>query len=1107
MWYVALGATIAVVPRVAAAQTAQPAPLRSAVFPADSARGPVGKTGSHSIVDTATAILAKLEMHVTVLPPGGSPHPPHRHAHEELMIVRSGTIEALQGTVTRKAGPGSVILMASNELHGLRNPGPDTARYVVIRIDPRDLPPDAKLSDADEATKAWTDAVKPKTAPPLALLAAPAPAQTSAADSAAREARLVWFRDAKYGLFIHWGLYAVPAGQWKGKTIPGIGEWIQNRARISTPEYAQLAKKFNPVKFDADAWVRMAKDAGMKYIVITSKHHDGFALFKSNASPFNVVDATPFKRDVLKELAAACAKHGIRLGFYYSQSQDWHEPNGAGNEWDFGPDSLKNYDQYLRGKAEPQVKELLTKYGPVALIWFDTPRMMGGDRARRFTQIVRDLQPNTLIDGRLGERGDYISTGDNVIPGTANTEAWEVPATLNHTWGFRTDDVDWKAPGDVIFKLVDVASKGGNYLLNVGPMANGEMPKAAQDILRAAGAWLKVNGEAVYGAQMSPFGDEYGEPSARGTKDLRGQPLFLGRNDYRITTKPGKLYFTFFTDPRTAFTLPAMDNAVKRAYRLHDHAPIEVRNVNGVRQLIFPRFPSNNPGFLAIDDPLATVIVVEIDGDKVRKPVAAVSSGITGNWAVDNTNADGAPRKQYFALTEQGGQIRGTIRATQFYYQIKEGSGTPEKFSFVGSMMDGKSERKVTYDAKLIGDELHLFTKRRATDTVFVESVARRVPEGEGAYPARNALPALHKVADNGLARTPPMGWNSWNKFAGRVDDASVRAMADAMVSSGMRDAGYVYINIDDTWEGGRDANGNITTNKKFPDMKALADYVHAKGLKLGIYSSPGPNTCAGYEGTYGHEVQDARTYAAWGIDYLKYDWCGARNLYTDEEMPQVYQIMGDALLATGRPIVYSLCQYGRLDVWKWGPDVGGNLWRTTGDIRDAWDSMSRIGFGQKDLAPFARPGHWNDPDMLEIGNGAMSDDEYRTHMSLWSLLAAPLLAGNDLRTMTPAIHDILTNREVIAIDQDPAGRQGTRAWASGDVEIWTRPLADGSYAVAAFNRGAAAASIPVRWASLEITAHGTVRDVWTHTNVDGKGAELVAIVPSHGVAMWRVSK
>ncbi|GAC1695357.1 MAG: hypothetical protein NVS9B3_13530 [Gemmatimonadaceae bacterium] len=436
-------------------------------------------------------------------------------------------------------------------------------------------------------------------------------AQTPAARAdSAKAARLAWFREAKYGLFIHWGLYAIPAGEWKGRRIPGIGEWIMNRAKIPVKEYEQLATQFNPVRFNADEWAAMAKNAGMKYIVITSKHHDGFALFGSKVSKFNVVDATPFKRDVLAELARACAKAGIRLGFYYSQAQDWHEPDGAGNTWDFGVDSLKNFDAYLRGKAEPQVRELLTQYGPVALLWFDTPRMMNGARAQRFTDLVRTLQPNTLIDGRLGASGDYVSMGDNAIPPEVHGEAWETPATLNHTWGYRTDDQDWKSPGDVVFKLVDIVSKGGNYLLNVGPLANGEMPQPAKDVLKAAGAWLAVNGEAVYGANATPFGEELGEYSAKGTKDFAGKPLFLARNDYRITTKPGKLYITFFSSPRTPFELPKMQNAVKRAYRLSDRTPVEVQVANGVTQLqVRP----------AIDNPMATVIVVEIDGDTVKR--------------------------------------------------------------------------------------------------------------------------------------------------------------------------------------------------------------------------------------------------------------------------------------------------------------------------------------------------------------------------------------------------------------------------------------------------------------------------------------------------------
>lgn len=432
----------------------------------------------------------------------------------------------------------------------------------------------------------------------------------------AREARLQWFKQAKYGMFIHWGLYAIPAGEWKGKQIPGLGEWIMNRGHIPVKEYEQLAKQFNPTQFNADAWVQLAQDAGMKYMVITSKHHDGFALFGSKVSKYNVVDATPFHRDILKELAAACKRHNMPLGFYYSQSQDWHESGGAGNDWDFGPDQgpdgkeVKDYDGYLRGKAEPQVRELLTEYGPVALIWFDTPRMMTPERAQRFASILRTLQPNTLIDGRLGARGDYISTGDNVIPAKVQTEYWEVPATTNHTWGFRKDDTDWKSPGEITFKLVDIVSKGGNYLLNVGPMATGVIPQAAQDNLRTVGRWLKVNGDAVYGAQPSPWGEEMGEPSATGAKDLRGQPLMLAHNEWRVTTRPGKLYFTFFQEPRVPFEIPPMKNAIKRAYQLADGRPVEVKQDGDKRELVITR---------PIVDPMATVVVVEIEGDQVQK--------------------------------------------------------------------------------------------------------------------------------------------------------------------------------------------------------------------------------------------------------------------------------------------------------------------------------------------------------------------------------------------------------------------------------------------------------------------------------------------------------
>jgi len=498
--------------------------------------------------------------------------------------------------------------------------------------------------------------------------------------------------------------------------------------------------------------------------------------------------------------------------------------------------------------------------------------------------------------------------------------------------------------------------------------------------------------------------------------------------------------------------------------------------------------------------PLCAVLLVFL-------AVPCFAAGLTGNWVVRDPLPDGTFRSTYLDLQEEGSRISGTIRVTQFYYKIIESTGGPDGFTLTGSMVDGTNERRVKYEGKLVGDELHVATRRRP-DAELIQMVAHRAPPGEGAYPARLPLPVIHKVADNGLAKVPPMGWNSWNKFAGRVDDAAVREMADAMANNGMKAAGYQYINIDDTWEAGRDARGNITANQKFPDMKALADYVHSKGLKIGIYSSPGPNTCAGYEGSYGHEEQDAQTYAAWGIDYLKYDWCGARNLYTDQEMRALYQVMGDALLRAGHPILYSLCQYGRAAVWKWGADVGGNAWRTTGDIRDTWDSMTTIGFSQDELAPWAAPGHWNDPDMLEIGNGGMNDDEYRTHMSLWSILAAPLLAGNDLRNMTPAILEILTNREVIAVNQDKDGKQGQRITKSGDQEVWARPLSGGAQAIGLFNRGGTPAKITVNWSDLGLKSAPThARDLWAHSDLKLDAGEYSVTVSAHGIVMLRLAK
>jgi alpha-galactosidase len=478
------------------------------------------------------------------------------------------------------------------------------------------------------------------------------------------------------------------------------------------------------------------------------------------------------------------------------------------------------------------------------------------------------------------------------------------------------------------------------------------------------------------------------------------------------------------------------------------------------------------------------------------EPALALGQSLTGRWAATGKTMDnGEVQKAILDLTQEGSNLSGRIVALGYGVDVK-GTVTGNHFELFGV---GWNDKKPFLVGDLENGELHAtqwgdaFMARPAT-------AADELPKLPYIEP-----PALHTVPYNGLAKTPPMGWNSWNLFAEKINDQTVRTMADAMVSSGMRDAGYIYVNIDDTWEGVRDAQGNLQANHKFPDMKALADYVHSKGLKLGIYSSPGPRTCGSYPASYGHEVQDASTFASWGIDYLKYDWCSAGNIYKNDALQPVYQKMGDALGATGRPIVYSLCEYGMGSVEKWGADVSGNLWRTTGDIRDEWDSMIANVEQQVPTAPYAGPGHWNDPDMLEIGNGHMSDDEYRTHMSLWALVAAPLLAGNDIRSMSASTKAILLNKEVIAIDQDPLGKQASPK-RNGNLETWVKPLADGSVAVGVVNLGSAALKAAVHASDLHLSqAGGKARDLWSHKDVQFKGDVYAATVPSHGVLLLRV--
>ncbi|HEX3800819.1 MAG TPA: NPCBM/NEW2 domain-containing protein [Verrucomicrobiae bacterium] len=377
---------------------------------------------------------------------------------------------------------------------------------------------------------------------------------------------------------------------------------------------------------------------------------------------------------------------------------------------------------------------------------------------------------------------------------------------------------------------------------------------------------------------------------------------------------------------------------------------------------------------------------------------------------------------------------------------------------------------------------------------------------------------ALRIVCGPEISLTPPMGWNSWNCFAGAVDDQKVRAAADALVASGLINHGWTYINIDDCWEDSRDAEGRIQSNKKFPDMKALTDYVHSKGLKIGIYSSPGPRTCGGFEASWQHEQLDAQQYAAWGFDYLKYDWCSYeqvqdKTLPEQQRLMKPYKIMRTALDSVNRDIVFSLCQYGMGDVWKWGAQVGGNCWRTTGDISDSWGSMANIGFNQNGHGDYAGPGHWNDPDMLVVGRLGwgnlrpthLTPNEQYTHISLWCLLASPLLIGCDMSQLDDFTLNLLSNDEVLAVNQDPLGKEAARVAEDGDFEVWAKTMQDGSKAIGLFNRSEAAADVRADWKTLGLHGKHKVRDLWRQRDLGKFADSFTANVPRHGVVMIRV--
>jgi len=403
--------------------------------------------------------------------------------------------------------------------------------------------------------------------------------------SAKEHPNIQWFKEAKFGMFIHWGLYSKLAGEWKGKRYYGSGEWIMNQAKIPADEYAKVAKDFNPVNFNAEEWAALAKDAGIRYMVITAKHHEGFAMYDSKVSDFDIIDASPYKKDPLKALAEATRKQGIHFGFYYSQFQDWHEPNGGKNTWDF-EESKKDYQKYYREKAIPQLKELMTNYGPLGIVWFDTPGGMTKAQTKQFIDELRVLQPNSLFSSLVGQGlGDYRDFGDSEVPPAPIQGAWESIYTHNDSWGYIKHDMNFKSSAEIIRLLANVASKGGNLMLNIGPDGNGSIPPYSAKYLRETGEWLQKNGESIYSTT-------YG---------------FIPAQPWGVTTsKPGKLFLHVLNKPENEKLLvPGFTNKVSNVYALEDKRKVTWNKEGDDIFIHIPPSKDSNPN---------TVFVIEYEG-------------------------------------------------------------------------------------------------------------------------------------------------------------------------------------------------------------------------------------------------------------------------------------------------------------------------------------------------------------------------------------------------------------------------------------------------------------------------------------------------------------
>ncbi|MFC7337862.1 alpha-L-fucosidase [Haloferula chungangensis] len=423
--------------------------------------------------------------------------------------------------------------------------------------------------------------------------------------------RMEWWKEAKFGMFIHWGAYSKAGGEWNGET--NHHEWLMFTAKIPLAEFTEYAKTFDPKDFDPDAWVTIAKNAGMKYLIITTKHHDGIAMYDSKVSDHNIVKLAGLEKDPIRQLAEACRKQGLKFGVYYSLGRDWedpdvptgkHQPAGwRSNLVDYPNEKDKVFNRYFKRKALPQVRELLTNYGQIDVMWFDTPELISPEESKEMLEMIRSIQPNCIVNQRVGnDLGDY-GTPEQTIPPEASNLPWETCMTLNGHWAWNKADDNWKSAGSLIRNLVDIASKGGNYLLNVGPTGDGVIPQPSVERLEAIGDWLKVNGEAIYDCGPTPFGAELGAYS-KTEKDNKGRPKFIAKKEWRATTKPGKLYIHVLSWPSGKLSIPAVDEKITKAYLLADssHTPLEIdQGDEGVSISLPAKAPDANASVICLD--------------------------------------------------------------------------------------------------------------------------------------------------------------------------------------------------------------------------------------------------------------------------------------------------------------------------------------------------------------------------------------------------------------------------------------------------------------------------------------------------------------------------